>query len=362
MKRSAKSSVVTVQDIARDVGLSASSVSAVLSGQHIKRRISAATVARVMQAARKFRYVPNVTARSLRAKDSGTKHVVVSILTTFEAPLFLVSQALRALDRAIAERKELAVKYDVNLEMFHAGHLHELPGMRGGHRWNGAIITNTIDQDDQFLAANHLPFPVVLIGRRIPGYPSVSVKSDTLGRKAADILLEAGRRKLAVLQPAILTQATRSRLGAFVATVEKRLGQPPTMITCDTLHESSGYEAMKRYLSFNPACDGVFAITDSLAIGAYLAVKRAGRTIPGDLAMVGVGDNPTSDYMDPPLTCFEYTEEAQNRAAAHLLLDLVNGGAPSNPNLEVPVSPLLRESTGHTDGTAARATNTAIAL
>jgi DNA-binding LacI/PurR family transcriptional regulator len=66
--------------------------------------------------------------------------------------------------------------------------------------------------------------------------------------------------------------------------------------------------------------------------------------------------------MDPPLTCFEYTEEAQNRAAAHLLLDLVNGGAPSNPNLEVPVSPLLRESTGHTDGTAARATNTAIAL
>ncbi len=66
------SSVVTVQDIARNVGLSASSVSAVLSGQHIKRRISPATAARVRTAAKKLRYVPNVTARSLRAQVSGT--------------------------------------------------------------------------------------------------------------------------------------------------------------------------------------------------------------------------------------------------------------------------------------------------
>jgi LacI family transcriptional regulator len=316
----------------------------------------------VMNAARKFRYVPNVTARTLRAKSSGTKHVVVSILTTFEAPLFLVSQALRALDRAIAERKERAVKYDVNLEMFHAGRLHELSGLRGGRRWNGAIVTNTIDQDDQFLAVNQFPFPVVLMGRRIPGYPSVSVKSDTLGRKAADILTDIGRRKLAVLQPAVLTQATRSRLAAFVTSVEHKLGLPPMMITCETLHERSGYEAMRRFLSFNPACDGVFATTDSLAIGAYLAIKRSGRTVPGDIALVGVGDNPASDYMDPPLTCFEYTEEAQNRAAANLLLDLVNGVAPANPNIEVPVSPLLRESTGHTPEGAGRMPSTAIAL
>ena len=355
------SSVVTVQDIARNVGLSASSVSAVLSGQHIKRRISPATAARVRTAAKKLRYVPNVTARSLRAKVSGTKQVVISILTTYEAPIFLVSQALRALDRAISERREKTVKYDVNLEMFHAGRLHELSGLRGGHRCNGAILTNTIDQDDQFLASTHLPFPVVLIGRRIPGYPSVSVKSDTMGRKAAEILIAAGRRKLAVLEPATLTQATRSRLAAFVTTVEQKLGLPPIMITCENLRESSGYGAMRRFLSFNPACDGVFATTDSLAIGAYLAIKRSGRTIPGDIAMIGVGDNPASDYMDPPLTGFEFTEEAQNRAAADLLLDLLNGIAPGNPTIEVPVSPLLRESTGHAPNPDGRMPGTAIA-
>ena len=85
--------VVTVQDIARETGLSPSSVSAVLSGQHVKRRISSVTVERVQSAARRLRYVPNVTARSLRAKASGTKHVVLSILTSYEAPVLLVTQA-----------------------------------------------------------------------------------------------------------------------------------------------------------------------------------------------------------------------------------------------------------------------------
>ena len=95
--KKARNQVVTVQDIAREIGLSASSVSAVLSGQHVKRRIATKTVERVMAAARKLRYVPNVTARSLRAKDAATKHVVLSILTSYEAPVFLVTQALRAL-------------------------------------------------------------------------------------------------------------------------------------------------------------------------------------------------------------------------------------------------------------------------
>jgi LacI family transcriptional regulator len=339
--------VVTVQDIARETGLSASSVSAVLSGQHVKRRIATGTVAKVQAAARTLRYVPNVTARSLRAKASGTKHIVLSILTSYEAPVFLVTQALRAMERAVAQHGENTANYTVNIEMFHAGKLAQLPGLIDGHRCNGAIITNTVDLDDQFLASATLPFPVVLLGRRIPGYAGVSVKMDMMGREAAEILIAAGRHKLAVLQPRVLTQATRGRLAAFATTAERLIGIPPMMITCDNLQERAGYEGMQHFLGFNPACDGVFAVTDGLAIGAYLAIKRSGRKIPGDIAMVGAGDNPASDYIDPPLTCFEFAEEAQNQAAAQMLLNLVTGITPDNLTVEVPVTPLLRESTGH---------------
>jgi LacI family transcriptional regulator len=340
-------SVFTVQDIAREMGLSASSVSAVLSGQHEKRRISPETVDRVRAAAKRLRYVPNVMARSLRAKASGTKHVVLSILSSYEAPVFLVAPVLRALDSAIGKHGDEGVNYTVNIEMFHAGCLEQLSGLIDGHRCNGAIVTNTIDRDDQFLAAAKLPFPVVLLGRRIPGYAGVSVKLEMMGRQAVEILISAGRRNLAVLEPATLTQATRSRLAAFVTTAGQLTGAPPMMITCDNLQERAGYDAMRRFLALNPKCDGVFAVTDSLAFGAYLAIKRSGRAIPRDIAIVGVGDNPAAAFTDPPLTCFEVAEEAQNQTAARLLLDLVNGTPPESLTIEIPVSPVLRESTGH---------------
>lgn len=342
--------VVTVEDIARATGLSASSVSAVLSGRHVERRISSESVELVLAEAKKLRYVPNVSARNLRTKGSGIKHVVLTVMTSYEVPVFLVSHTLKALSQEIAKRAEKGIRYTVNIEMFHGGFLHEMLGLEDEYRYNGAIITNTIDTDDQFLAAARLPFPVVLLGRRIPGYASVSARSDVMGRKAAEILLEAGRQKLAVLQPAMLTQATRSRLAAFIATSEHVTGVPPMIITCDGLQEPAGFDAMERFLARNPACDGIFALADGLAIGAYWAIKKSGRAIPRDVAMIGVGDNPASNYIDPPLTCFKSAEESQHQAAAHLLLELVNGSPPKNLSVDVPVAALLRESTGHANG------------
>jgi DNA-binding LacI/PurR family transcriptional regulator len=66
--------------------------------------------------------------------------------------------------------------------------------------------------------------------------------------------------------------------------------------------------------------------------------------------VVGVGDNPASLFLDPPLTSFEVAEEAQNQAAVQLLLTLVNGGKPDSLSVEVPVSLMLRESTGPVKG------------
>lgn len=344
---SRSNSVTTVEDVARESGFSASSVSAVLSGRHVKRRISPQTVEKILAAARRLHYVPNVSARSLRAKASGTRHVVLSVMTSYEVPVFLIAQALHALEKAIAKRGNRQETYTVNVEMFHAGRLRELSGLTDGHRCNGAIITNTIDLDDQFLAAAHLPFPVVMLGRRIPGYASVSIKSELLGRKAAKILLNANRHKLAVLQPIMLTQATRSRFAAFVTAVEQGAGAPPMIIACDSLTERSGYEGMKQFLALRSQCDGLFAVTDGLAIGAYHAIKQTGRKIPEDIAVIGVGDNPASHYLDPPLTSFEHAEEAQHQAAAEMLLTLVNGGPIEQMIVEVPTLPLLRESTGH---------------
>lgn len=90
---------VTVHTIAEHVGVSASAVSTVLAERHEERRLAPATVEKIRKAVRDLGYVPNVAARRLRAHDPEVHHIELGILTSFEAPLFLVSRVLRQVQR-----------------------------------------------------------------------------------------------------------------------------------------------------------------------------------------------------------------------------------------------------------------------
>ena len=161
---------VTVRSIALHVGVSPATVSTVLANRHEERRLAPATVERIRRAVRELGYVPNIAGRRLRAHDPGVRQIDLAILTTFEAPLFLVSRALRQLQRMADARTGPGRKFSVSIDMFHAGRLHEMPGLLNASRFNGVIITNTLPDDDAFLATTTLPYAVVVLGRRITNY------------------------------------------------------------------------------------------------------------------------------------------------------------------------------------------------
>jgi len=80
-------------------------------------------------------------------------------------------------------------------------------------------------------------------------------------------------------------------------------GSDPARVTADGFTPASGAEALRRHLAAGGRCDGLFAVTDTLALGAYHALKAAGKQVPRDVAVVGVGDHEHADFFDPPLTC-----------------------------------------------------------
>src|SRR4051812_46053039 len=161
---------VTVRTIAEHVGVSTAAVSTVLANRHEERRLAPATVERIRQAVRDLGYVPNIAGRRLRAHDPDVHHIDLGILTTFEAPLFLVSRALRQVQRMADARTSPRRKFSVSIAMFHAGRLREMPGLLNASRFNGVVVTNTLPEDDAFLASITLPYAVVVLGRRIPNY------------------------------------------------------------------------------------------------------------------------------------------------------------------------------------------------
>lgn len=294
---------VTVHTIAEYVGVSPAAVSTVLANRHEERRLAPATVERIRQAVRELGYMPNVAARRLRAHDPDVRDMELGILTSFEAPLFLVSRALREVQRMVDLRSAADRRFSVSIAMFHAGRLRDMPGLLSASRFNGVIITNTLPEDDAFLKSTTLPYAVVVQGRRLANYCCVLETPGEGGLRAAEILLGGGGRSPAVLTPSLLTETTADRAEAFCAAVRARLGREPARVTAADFTPASGAEAVRAHLERHPACDAVFAVTDTLALGALHALKASGRRVPKDVAVVGVGDHEHADFFDPPLTC-----------------------------------------------------------
>ncbi len=338
-------SPVTVRTIAEHVGVSTAAVSTVLANRHEERRLAPATVEKIRAAVRELGYVPNMAGRRLRSQSTGTRHIDLAIFTAFEAPLPLVGQALRALQDAVDARSSEHTRYAVSIEMFHAGRLHEKPGLLDAHRYHGVIITNTRPPDDEFLATAQLPYPIVVLGRRLPQHCCVLETPGFVGQRAAEVLVEAGCRRPAILHDRLLTQATAERVTAFQRHVQTLLGAPPIDLASEGLHAESAARVVEGFFAAGGECDGLFTVTDGLAMGAYSAIQKTGRRIPDDVAVVGVGDHELAEYFTPPLSTVAGANNAMVAKAVPMLFRLLQG--PRNPTREILVVPpvYLRAST-----------------
>ena len=336
----------TVRGIAAAAGVSIGAVSSVLNNRHVERRIAPETVEKIRAAAAGLGYLPNISAKRLRS--GGKNNVVLALVTSFEAPIPLVNHFIIALRSAMAAGKfpHAEGAFSVMIEMFPAGRLHELPGLLSGDHFNAAILLNTTAEDDAFLNRSALPYPVVLVNRLIAGYAAV-VEAPETGSRAAEILIRARRRRLAVIHGSPLTQTTRARVNGFMHRGAELLGQPAHEIKSATLSESAGYEAMRSFLKRGPEIDGLYAVSDALALGAYRALKEHGLKIPSDVAVVGVGDYEISPFFDPPLTSVGVSHQALAEEASRLLLLQLGGVGAARPTVTVPLAETLRASSGH---------------
>tara|TARA_B110000305_G_scaffold115759_2_gene130021 strand:- start:135 stop:1190 length:1056 start_codon:yes stop_codon:yes gene_type:complete len=336
---------VTIYKIANYLGISAATVSSVLANRHIERRIATKTVEKVRETARLLGYVPNMAGRRLGAHRAATRQFDLAIMTSFEAPLPLVGQLLHRLQAAVDEHTTADTRYAVSIEMFHAGELCDKPSLLDANRYHGVIITNTLPEDDRFLLQASLPYPVVILGRRIPGYYCVLEAPHFVGQQSAEILSRVGCRRLGVLHGRLLTQTTSDRMDSFKKTVKRLEGKEPVVLTCDGLDPSDAAKVLQTYFSKRKTLDGVFAVTDSLAMGAYQKLKELGKRIPEDVAVVGVGDNEVSEYFDPPLTAVAGANDAMVAEAIPLLFKLLQGEENIPKEILVVPSVLERKST-----------------
>ena len=332
-----KYSQVTIKDIARELGISPSTVSRALKDHP---DISRETKRAVNELAERLNYQPNVVALSLRSRKTRTIGVVIP-----EVVHFFFSTVISGI-----EHEANAAGYSVILTQSVESLEREKAALRTlfNSRVDGYLISisRETSQFDHILPILEKGLPLVFFDRRYPpGNANMVLVDDYHGaRQAVRHLIDQGCRRIAHIYAAPALDLSQQRLQGYRdALAEKGLPVSEDLqLSCDEGTIAAGVQAAEKLFSSSQPPDGIFTNNDVLAIGACQVIKSLGLKIPEDIAVVGFSNWIYSQMTDPPLSSVDQPGFEMGREAARMLLRLIHHD-PDLPPLD-PESRVLQTS------------------
>ncbi len=326
---------VTIYDIARQADVSIATVSRVLNGS---TRVSEATRQRVFEVARRLRYAPNASARSLAGRRSQVIAAVIPMLTNY----FFI-EVIRGIQDALANT-------DYSLLVYSASTPEETDvqvrsAIQTG-RSGGMLLFSSSLRKAEAKRIREAGHPVVLVDSMHPDFDSVAVDNHLGGIMATEHLIEQGYHRTALVMGYPLSApAAGRRMGYLEALTRHGLKCEEEFIVAGEEHphhgftESFGYQAGIHLLSGKKLPDAVFATSDTQALGVLRAAQDRSIRVPEELGVIGFDDIMVSRYVG--LSTLRQPMFEMGRLAIRLLLNRME-----NPDREVShtvFSPILVE-------------------
>ncbi|MEV7044573.1 LacI family DNA-binding transcriptional regulator [Amycolatopsis sp. NPDC051061] len=313
----------TLADVARAAGVSTATASRVLNGFP---RVRPKTRKQVESAMSALGYARQRAARAT-AGPTGSVALVVceEVLRLFADPFF-------SRIAAGAGRELTAAGLQLVLLTVPAAENYQAPVVRyldGGHV-DGALVVGMHGRRP--LDLGWLGIPVVFGGRPVRDGDSgrcsyVDVDNRGGAQRATQRLIDAGRRTVATIAgPQDMTAGVDRLLGYRQAVAGAGRGDRGLVVFGD-FGQASGEHATARLLDRRPQVDAIFAASDMMAVGAMRALHRAGRRVPGDVAVIGFDDLPIGRRTDPPLTTVRQPIEEMGARMTGELLAMLGGSA-----------------------------------
>jgi len=303
---------VTLSDVARRAGVSAATVSRVMTSS---RPVGRDVEARVRRAADELGYSGNGIARALRTRRTDTVGMVVpSILNPFFTTL------VDSLENALqAEGKQLLLcdsRQDAAVE---AGHLRSLIE----RHVDGIVVSPVHDTESAVaVAASARSVPLVQLDRRVdvPGTDWVGLDDAEAMKLVMTHLAAAGARSAAFVTSELTNSSTTLRLRGF-RQWSRRLGirEVADGVVLGDYSVDSGDAAARRLLASDDRPDAIVCADDLIAMGVLRAARETGVSVPDDLQVTGFDDIVFASYVTPALTTLAQPTDRMASEALRLL-------------------------------------------
>jgi DNA-binding LacI/PurR family transcriptional regulator len=317
----------TLADVAHTAGVSPATVSRVLTGS---TPVTPDTRARVEQAVAVLGYVRNRAPRSGRPARADALALVICEETAraFADPYF--AQLLRSITAELAPTGFQLVVLTVHVPRDYRTAVRYL---RSGHV-DGALVVSMHSRHR--IDFGDIGIPVVLNGRPIAGADNVCyVDADNAGGAEAAVryLLRAGRGPVATVAGPPDMAVGVDRLRGYHAAITDAGLSDSGLIAYGDFGQASAEHAVGLLLDRRPGIGAIFAASDIMAVGVLRALRKAGRRVPDDVAVVGFDDLPLAARTDPQLTTVRQPIAAMGRWMARELITLVSDAGGGGPGL-----------------------------
>lgn len=343
---------MTIRDVAKASGFSASTVSIVLNNAPLARYIPLLTKNRIQKAAKSLGYHPNIFAKSLRSKRTHTIGVILFDITDpYCTPI------LRGIENRLYEASYLPILADAHNER---GRFERYLEMLLERRVEALIIlANWLLLDINILSDLGKPdVPTVIVGRELESNSTSSVTVDDEGGGYAAVahLHALGHRKIAFVRGPKALASSKNRWSGvrrFARDTGLELDARLVVDLPEQLNPNMGvddaYRMTQELLRQRRPFTALMAYDDMTAFGAVRALAKSGIQVPRDCSVIGFDDVSTSSLFLPSLTTIRQPLEAMGSSAVNIVVDSINSAAEHRKvpavHRKLPSELVVREST-----------------
>ena len=308
---------VTIKDIAREAGVSVTTVSRVLNN---KADVSDKTREKVLKIIDRLNYNPNSIARGLVMNKTYTIGLIVPDISNA-----FFAEIAKAIEDELREYGYSVIFCNTDNDKDRE---KESIDLLRSKQVDGLIGAFSHDSKDEVLALGKAGFPIVQIDRLVDDsqIPFVIIDNILSGYEATEYLIKKGHRRIAHITGALDTNTgIRRAEGYRKALQEYGIEIDEELVMEGDFSQESGYLAMKEILERNKDLTAVFAGNDMMALGAYRAIYAAGLKIPEDISIIGHDDFTLASLVSPALTTMQQPIYKIGKVAASLLIDIIKG-------------------------------------
>lgn len=327
--------MVAVADVARAAGVSAATVSRVLNRHPSVRE---GTRLRVEQAMQSLNYRVSIAARSLRTAQT---HLVLALVPDLANPYY--AEIVRGIGVMARQHNYELLLCDSGMD---SARERAFAQMLGSRLYDGVICMDPFTTQ-RLVAQEVRDLPWVACSEFVPDerIPHVSIDHRLAARDAVLYLLSRGHRKIALINSdERYLYAQQRREGYRDALAE--LGLPERV---DHIQIVGGIEpalgelAARRLISQEDPPTAIFAVSDTLAIGAIKACITSRLRVPEQIAVMGFDDVPIASIYEPALTTVAQPRRELGEKAMSLLLQRIQGEMPDS--ITLPHTLVVRQTT-----------------